>query len=48
MELPNPSEVFYKSVHSAMFASNSESQSVDYWLRTHGIERLIITGIRTE
>ena len=41
-------EVFHKSVHSAMFASNAEGQSVDYWLRAHGVERLIITGIRTE
>ena len=41
-------EVFYKSVHSALFASNGEGQSVDYWLRRHGIERLIVTGIRTE
>lgn len=43
-----PTEVFHKSVHSAMFASNSEGQSVDYWLRKHGIDRLIVTGIRTE
>lgn len=41
-------DVFYKSVHSAMFASNSEGQSVDYWLRKHGIDHLIVTGIRTE
>ena len=44
----SPTAVFHKSVHSAMFASNADGQSVDYWLRTHGIERLIITGIRTE
>jgi len=43
-----PTEVFYKSVHSAMFASNCAGQSVDYWLRNHGIDRLIVTGIRTE
>jgi nicotinamidase-related amidase len=43
-----PSAVFYKSVHSAMFASTPAGQSLDYWLRKHGIERLIITGIRTE
>ena len=40
--------VFYKSVHSAMFASNAEGQSLDYWLRKHGIEQVIVTGIRTE
>lgn len=44
----DPSDVFYKSVHSAMFASNAEGQSVDYWLRRHGIDRVIVTGIRTE
>src|SRR5262245_52426577 len=43
-----PAEVFYKSVHSAMFAANASGQSVEYWLRRHGIERLIVTGIRTE
>jgi nicotinamidase-related amidase len=43
-----PASVFYKSVHSAIFAGNESGQSVDYWLRSHGIERLIVTGIRTE
>jgi nicotinamidase-related amidase len=43
-----PSEVFYKSVHSGMFASSAEGQSVDYWLRKHGIGRVLISGIRTE
>lgn len=43
-----PTEVFTKSVHSAMFAANATGQSLDYWLRTHGVERLIVTGIRTE
>jgi len=43
-----PTEVFHKSVHSAMFASNAAGQNLDYWLRKHGIERLVITGIRTE
>jgi nicotinamidase-related amidase len=41
-------EVFHKSVHSAMFASSPEGKSVDHWLRQHGIERVIVTGIRTE
>jgi nicotinamidase-related amidase len=43
-----PTEVFHKSVHSAMFAANASGQSVEYWLRRHGIDRLIVTGIRTE
>ena len=43
-----PTEVFTKSVHSAMFAATADGQGMDYWLRKHGIEHLIISGIRTE
>jgi nicotinamidase-related amidase len=43
-----PTEVFTKSVHSAMFASNADGQSLDYWLRKHGIGRVLVSGIRTE
>lgn len=43
-----PTEVFAKSVHSAMFASTKDGQSLDYWLRKHGVGRLIVSGIRTE
>jgi nicotinamidase-related amidase len=43
-----PAGVFYKSVHSAMFAGNSEGRSLDYWLRKEGVDHLVITGIRTE
>lgn len=43
-----PTEVFFKSVHSAMFASSADGQSLDYWLRRHGIQRVIVSGIRTE
>jgi nicotinamidase-related amidase len=43
-----PQAVFRKSVHSAMFASDEQGRSLDYWLRTNGIGRLIVTGIRTE
>ncbi|MGH8178229.1 MAG: cysteine hydrolase family protein [Steroidobacter sp.] len=44
----NPTAVFSKSVHSAMFASTGDGQSLDYWLRKHGVGRVIISGIRTE
>src|SRR5690606_26917431 len=44
----NPDEVFTKAVHSAMFATTSNGRSLDYWLRGNGIQRLIVTGIRTE
>ena len=43
-----PTEVFSKSVHSAMFASSADGQGLDYWLRKHGIGRVIVSGIRTE
>jgi nicotinamidase-related amidase len=43
-----PVAIFHKSVHSAMFGSTAEGQSLDYWLRRHGVQRLVITGIRTE
>jgi nicotinamidase-related amidase len=43
-----PTEVFTKAVHSAMFATTRNGRTLDYWLRSHGIERLIVTGIRTE
>jgi nicotinamidase-related amidase len=43
-----PTEVFTKAVHSAMFATTKNGKSLDYWLRTHGVDRLIVTGIRTE
>lgn len=43
-----PTEVFTKSVHSAMFATTRNGRTVDYWLRNHGVGRVIVTGIRTE
>ena len=43
-----PTEAFTKAVHSAMFSSNANGVSLDYWLRNHGIDRVIVSGIRTE
>lgn len=43
-----PTDVFFKSVHSAVFAANADGQSLDHWLRKRGIQRVIISGIRTE
>ena len=43
-----PTATFYKSVHSAIFASNEQGQSLDAWLRRNGVDRLVVTGIRTE
>jgi nicotinamidase-related amidase len=43
-----PTEVFYKQVHSALFGRNSSGQSLETWLRENGVEHVIVTGIRTE
>jgi nicotinamidase-related amidase len=43
-----PTEVFYKNVHSALFGRTSGGKSLETWLREHGIEHVIVTGIRTE
>jgi nicotinamidase-related amidase len=43
-----PTEVFTKAVHSGMFATTRNGRSLDYWLRSNGVQRVIITGIRTE
>ena len=40
--------VFFKSVHSALFARDSKGTSLERWLRDHGIDHVIVTGIRTE
>jgi nicotinamidase-related amidase len=43
-----PTDVFYKDVHSALFGRNSNGVTLEAWLRFHGIEHVIVTGIRTE
>ena len=40
--------VFYKHVHSAMFAEMADGVSLEDWLRQHGVEEVLVTGIRTE
>src|SRR5205814_5746102 len=41
-------EVFFKQVHSAMFARDRHGATLEAWLRERGIAELLITGIRTE
>jgi nicotinamidase-related amidase len=41
-------EVFYKHVHSGLFAVAADGTTVEEWLRSHGVEEVLITGIRTE
>ncbi len=40
--------VFYKEVHSALYGKTADGTSLEQWLRDHGIEELLVTGIRTE
>lgn len=44
----NPDGVFYKHVHSAMFARTPDGNTLEEWLHRRGIEEVLITGIRTE
>ncbi len=43
-----PDAVFHKSVHSAMFGKDEQGRTLEAWLREKGIERVLVTGIRTE
>jgi nicotinamidase-related amidase len=40
--------VFYKEVHSALFGTAPDGTTLEKWLRDHGIEEILISGIRTE
>jgi nicotinamidase-related amidase len=43
-----PTEVFYKNVHSALFGRTSGGKTLEAWLRENGIEHVVLCGIRTE
>jgi nicotinamidase-related amidase len=43
-----PAVVVYKQVHSALFGRSADGQTLEDWLRRHGITELLVTGIRTE
>lgn len=43
-----PTEVFHKNVHSALYGRTADGKSLETWLREHGVEHVIVTGIRTE
>lgn len=43
-----PTEVFYKDVHSALFGRNASGHTLEGWLRAQHVEHVIVTGIRTE
>jgi len=40
--------VFYKEVHSALYGKTADGVTLESWLRSHGIEEILVTGIRTE
>ena len=40
--------VFYKEVHSALYGKTAEGVTLENWLRSHGVEEVVVTGIRTE
>jgi nicotinamidase-related amidase len=43
-----PTEVFYKTVHSGLYGRDADGRTLETWLRSNGIEHVIVTGIRTE
>jgi nicotinamidase-related amidase len=40
--------VFYKEVHSALYGKTTTGITLESWLRSHDIEEILVTGIRTE
>ena len=40
--------VFYKEVHSALYGKTTDGVSLENWLRSHEIQEILVTGIRTE
>ena len=44
----NADAVFYKQVHSALYGKTSAGLTLETWLRDHGVQEILVTGIRTE
>jgi nicotinamidase-related amidase len=44
----NADAVFHKEVHSALYGKTPEGLTLETWLRDHGVEEILVTGIRTE
>lgn len=44
----SPTAVFHKTVHSSLYAKDEHGASLHDWLLKHGIEGIIVAGIRTE
>jgi nicotinamidase-related amidase len=43
-----PDVVFFKAVHSALFARTVQGGTLEQWLLRERVERVLVTGIRTE
>ena len=43
-----PTAVFHKSVHSALFGRTAAGQTLEDWLRQSAVQELLVTGIRSE
>jgi len=43
-----PTEVFHKTVHSALYGRTAGGKTLEQWLRENGVDHVVITGIRTE
>ena len=44
----SPAAVFHKTVHSSLYAKGENGATLHDWLLQHGIEGIIVSGIRTE
>jgi len=44
----DPAAVFYKTVHSSLYARQDGGGTLHEWLTAHGIEGVVVSGIRTE
>ena len=40
--------VFFKEVHSALYGRTTSGVTLESWLREHGVQEILVTGIRTE
>jgi nicotinamidase-related amidase len=43
-----PDLIVHKEVHSALFGRSASGETLERWLRAHGVGELLVTGIRTE
>ncbi|MBV9912309.1 MAG: isochorismatase family protein [Sinobacteraceae bacterium] len=43
-----PTALFHKRVHSALFGRSASGLTLEQWLQRHDIQELLVTGIRTE